>query len=146
MACAEFEERLLEYAGLAGNARAGVDAHAAHCSACRELLDALHTLDSQLIVEFGGLEVSPSFGPAVRRRIQSAAPMAKPSLVPELLDFVGWGTIAALAGLLAWWLIPLVPVSERDLAFSPNVSLAAAGVFLGASFLVGIRCLADLKH
>jgi len=143
MACAEFEQLLLEYPELENGARARVDAHVAQCSGCREFLDALLVVDSQLTAEFAGQEVSASFAPAVHQRVQSAAPLARPSLVPELLDFAGWGAIAALAGLLAWWLVPLVPVPHWELSL--DASFAAAGAFLLAALLVGIRSFADLK-
>ncbi len=120
MACAEFEERLLEYADLANGERARVDAHVAHCFSCR--------------------------GSAVRRRVRYEGSPARPSLIPELLDFVGWGAIVALLGLIAWWTAPLVHVSNTKLAVSFNAPYAAAGVFLLAAILIGIRSFADLKH
>lgn len=146
MACAEFEERLLEYAELANGEKARVDAHAADCPSCHEFLEALRTVDSQLTAQLAGLELTPAFAPAVRRRVRYEGAVARPSLVPELLDFVGWGAIVALIGLLAWWLAPLVHVSNTKLALSFNASYAAAAVFLLAAVLVGIRSFADLKH
>jgi hypothetical protein len=68
----------------------------------------------------------------------------RPSLVPELLDFVGWGAVVALLALLAWWLAPLSPVSNIKVSF--NAMYAAAGAFLLAAFLFGIRSFGDLKH
>jgi len=144
MACAEFEERLLEYAELANGERARVDAHAALCASCREFLEALRTVDSQLTAQLASLEVTPAFAPAVRRRVRRESAVARPSLVPELLDFVGWGAIVALLVLLAWWLAPLSPVSNIKISF--NAMYAAAGAFLLAAFLFGIRSFADLKH
>jgi|SRR5579864_1048674 anti-sigma factor RsiW len=144
MACAEFEERLLEYAELANGERARVDAHAAQCASCREFLEALRTVDSQLTAQLASLEVTPAFAPAVRRRVRRESAVARPSLVPELLDFVGWGAIVALLVLLAWWLAPLSPVSNIKISF--NAMYAAAGAFLLAAFLFGIRSFADLKH
>ena len=146
MACAEFEERLLEYAELVNGERARVDAHTAHCSTCREFLEALRTVDSQLTAQLAGLEVTSAFAPAVRRRVRYEGSAARPSVVPELLDFVGWGAIVALLGLVAWWLLPLMHISNTELAGSFNASYAAAGVFLLAALLIGIRSFADLKH
>jgi anti-sigma factor RsiW len=144
MACAEFEERLLEYAELANGERARVDAHAAQCASCREFLEALRTVDFQLTAQLAGLEVTPAFAPAVRSRVRRESAAARPSLVPELLDFVGWGAIVALVVLLAWWLAPLSPISYIEVSF--NATYAAAGAFLLAAFLFGIRSFADLKH
>jgi anti-sigma factor RsiW len=146
MACAEFEERLLEYTELANGERARVDAHAAQCSSCRELLEALRTVDSHLTARLSGIEVTPGFAPAVRRRVRYESSVPRPSLVPELLDFAGWGAIVTLLGLLAWWLAPLVHVSNAKLGVSMNASYAAAGIFLVTALLIGIRSFADLKH
>jgi hypothetical protein len=140
--CAEFEERLLEYAELANGERASVDAHAAQCASCREFLEALRTVDSQLTAQLTGLEVTPAFAPAVRRRVRLEGSAAPPSLVPELLDFVGWGAILALVGLLVWWLVPFSALSIA----SPNAMYVATGAFLLVAFLFGIRSFADLKH
>jgi anti-sigma factor RsiW len=146
MACAEFEERLLEYAELANGERACVDAHTARCSSCLEFLEALRTVDFQLAAQLAGLEVTPAFAPAVRRRVRHEGAAARPSLVPELLDFVGWGAIVTLVGLVAWWLMPLVHVSSTRLPISFDASYVAGGAFLAAAFLFGIRSFADLKH
>jgi hypothetical protein len=76
--------------------------------------------------------------------MQPATPPARPSLVPDLLDFAGWGATAALAGLLAWWLISLVPVPHEELSL--DAPFAAAGAFLLTAFLVGVRSFTDLEH
>jgi anti-sigma factor RsiW len=145
MACAEFEERLLEYAELANGERARVDAHTAQCSSCREFLEALRTVDSQLTAQLAGLEITPAFAPAVQRRVRYEN-AARPSLIPELLDFVGWGAIVALLVLLGWWLTPLVHVPSIKMTVSLNASYVVSGAFLLAAFLFGIRSFADLKH
>src|SRR5712692_5669036 len=98
MACPEFEDRLIEYADIEGEARACVDSHLAECPGCREFLEALRVVDNELTARFGGREVSAAFAPAVRRRVEREA-AARLSFVPELLDFVGWGAIVALLGL-----------------------------------------------
>jgi hypothetical protein len=121
-----------------------VDAHAAQCASCREFLEALRTVDSQLTAQLAGLEVTPAFAPAVRQRVRRESADTRPSLVPELLDFVGWGAVVALLALLAWWLAPLSPVSNIKVSF--NAMYAAAGAFLLAAFLFGIRSFGDLKH
>jgi hypothetical protein len=146
MACAEFEDRLVEYAELEGAARACVDMHIAECADCRVFLEALGVVDTALTVQFAGLEVSAAFAPAVRRRIHRQAAMPHPSFIPELLDFVGWGAIVALIGLLAWWVSPLIPVSNGGPAFSLNAAWAACSVFLLIAFFIALRCFAALKH
>jgi predicted anti-sigma-YlaC factor YlaD len=147
MACPEFEDRLIEYAELEGEARACVDTHLAECAGCRQFLEALRVVDRELTAQFTGREVSAAFLPAVRRRVQDEGLARRPSMIPELLDFVGWGAIVALIGLLAWWTIPFIPVSySKDAAISLNAALAAGGAFLLIALFIGLRSFADLKH
>jgi anti-sigma factor RsiW len=143
MACAEFQDLLVDYGELMGDARGHVDSHLAQCAACREFLEALHTVDVALAARFGGREVSAAFAPAVRRRVSREAALQRPSFIPELLDFVGWTAIVTLIALLAWWVSPLIPVSN---VVTLNAGLAAGGAFLVAAFVIGLRSLADLKH
>jgi hypothetical protein len=49
-----------------------------------------------------------------------------------------------LAGLLAQWLISLVPVPHEELSL--DAPFAAAGAFLLTAFLVGVRSFTDLEH
>jgi hypothetical protein len=150
MPCAEFAELydlLIEYAELAGEARARVDAHVAQCTGCGEFLEALSAVDEGLGAEIGGRrEVSVEFAAAVRTRVRREASVGRPSLIPELLDFTGWAAIVALIGLLAWWVSPLVPVSIAKAALTLNAALAAGFAFLLAAFWIGIRSFAYLKR
>ncbi len=143
MGCAEFQELLLEYGELSGDGRAPVDAHVGQCAGCREFLQALDAVDAQLGAQFGGRETSAGFAPAVRRRVNREAAVRRPSLVPEVLDFVGWIAIVALIGVLAWWVSPLIPVSST---LALNAALDAGGAFVMVAFVIGLRSLADLKH
>jgi anti-sigma factor RsiW len=147
MACPEFEYRLIEYADIEGEARACVDAHLAECPGCRELLDALHVVDSELTARFAGREVSAAFAPAVRQRVERDTSARRLSFVPEVLDFVGWGAIVALLGLMAWWVLPHIPAFNANQAtLSLNAALAAGGAFLLVALFIGLRSLADLKN
>ena len=50
------------------------------------------------------------------------------SFVPEILDFVGWGAIVALLGMMAWWVVPFIPAfNANQTALSLNTALAAKG-------------------
>jgi hypothetical protein len=92
MPCPEFEDRLMDYAELAGDARSRVDAHVSACADCREFLEALSTVDAGLTAQLrGSPPVSAAFASAVRQRVRLETRLARPSLVPELLDLVGWG-------------------------------------------------------
>jgi hypothetical protein len=147
MACAEFEDRLIEYTGIEGEARACVDVHLAECAGCRQFLEALHVVDTELTARFSGCEVSTAFAAAVRQRVEREASARRLSFVPEILDFVGWGAIVALLGLMAWWVVPFMPAfNSNQTTLSLNAALAAGGAFLLVALLIGLRSLADLKH
>jgi len=147
MACPEFEDRLIEYADIEGDARACVDTHLAECASCREFLEALRVVDTELTARFAGREVSAAFVPAERRRVEREASARRLSFVPEILDFVGWGAIVALLGLMAWWVLPFMPAANpSQAALSMNAALAAGGAFLLVAVFIGLRSLADLKR
>ena len=146
MACPEFEDRLIEYADIEGEAQACVDSHLAECPGCREFLEALRVVDTELTARFSGREVSAAFAPAVRRRVEREAAARRLSFVPELLDFVGWGAIVALLGLMAWWILPFLPPVNPNQAALGLTALAAGGAFLLVAVFIGLRSLADLKR
>ncbi len=147
MACPEFEDRLIEYADIEGEARACVDAHLADCAGCRQFLEALRVVDTELTARFARREVSTTFAATVRHRVERGAAERPLSFVPEILDFVGWGAIVALFGLMAWWAVPFIPAfNSNQTALSLNTALAAGGVFLLAALFIGLRSLADSKH
>jgi hypothetical protein len=98
MACPDFETLVRE--GPAG--------HAAHCEECAALLDALADVDAGLESAFAGTAAPPSLAPSVRLRIAGEQSRRKPSLVPEILDFVGWAALLALVAVLAQRFLPLV--------------------------------------
>jgi anti-sigma factor RsiW len=148
MPCAEFEGLLAEYAELSGDARLRVHAHMEGCADCREFLEALHRVDAALAAQFSGRGVSAEFERAVRRRVRGEPVARRPSFVPEILDFIGWGAIMALIGLALYWARPLLPIpseSERA-AFSLIAAWTAGATFLLIGFFIGLRSLVDLKH
>ena len=88
MACAEFEDRLLQFAELDAADRQIVDAHIAGCSGCRAFRTALDHVDRALEQTFTGMAVNSEFDRAVIAASRRIAPVRKPSLVPLVLDFV----------------------------------------------------------
>ncbi len=96
MPCAEFEDRLLDYASLREEQRLPVEAHLRGCEDCCTFLEALSSVDAALARGLGGLEVSPGFRRAALDRAWSEVPLRKPSFVPEILDFVGWAAVVAI--------------------------------------------------
>jgi hypothetical protein len=98
MACPDFETLVRE--GPAG--------HAAQCPDCATLLDALADVDAGLQGAFAGTAAPPSLAASVRLRIAREEAGRHPSLVPEILDFVGWAAVLGLVVVLAHRLLPLV--------------------------------------
>jgi hypothetical protein len=90
MACPEFEDLL----------RDGAGGHAAHCERCRALLDAFAHVDSTFEAAFGNISAPRTLAASVRARIAHEVPLRPPSLIPEILDFIGWAAVLALAVLL----------------------------------------------
>ena len=82
--------------------------HAAHCEDCRALLDAMADVDATLEAAFAGISAPPSLAAAVRARVARDFPMRRPSLVPELLDFIGWAAVLTLAAVLIPRFLPLI--------------------------------------
>jgi anti-sigma factor RsiW len=133
MPCASFEDRLLDYAELSTAEREPVDAHLAGCADCREYLDAVAQLDIRLACLYGGARVSPAFQEALVSRVKSEVPLAEPSWLPEILDFIGWAGILAAVVCLA----SLLP------GFTALAALTAA-IAIGAAVWAGVRSYADL--
>ncbi|MEK7407744.1 MAG: zf-HC2 domain-containing protein [Acidobacteriota bacterium] len=127
MPCAEYENRLLDQAGLNAEERDAVDAHLDRCAGCRAFLEALERVDAALAAELGHKQVTPAFRRAVLARI------SRPSFLPEVLDFVGWAGVFAMIGGVA-------------LAINGYALWAAAAAFLTAGLWAGLRSYAELRR
>jgi predicted anti-sigma-YlaC factor YlaD len=100
MPCAEWEKLLLEYPELGPEARLPVEAHARVCPECRAFLETALELDAALRERFAGLAAPSSLAPAVLARISRQTPYRTLSPLPELLDFIGWAAVVAVAVVL----------------------------------------------
>ncbi len=98
MACPEFEELL---------SQDGRD-HAQHCEECRALLEALKDVDATFEAAFAGVAAPPGLEAAVRARAARETRLRAPSLVPEILDFIGWAAVLALAAVLFPRVLPFI--------------------------------------
>ncbi|HUK17188.1 MAG TPA: hypothetical protein VLW65_12280 [Bryobacteraceae bacterium] len=96
MACPDFETLLRE----------GPTGHAAHCDDCAVLLEAFADVDSSLAAAFHGVAAPPGMASAVQMRIAGEQARRRPSVVPEVLDFIGWAAILALFAVLAQRFLP----------------------------------------
>lgn len=91
-ACDGFEDRLLGYSELSVQELCAVDAHVAVCEDCRDFLASLEQVDRDLSALYSGIE--PRRSPLPR------AVFARPSALPEVLDFCGWAAVVAAIVLL----------------------------------------------
>jgi anti-sigma factor RsiW len=107
MPCAEWENLLLEYPELDAEARLPVDAHTRVCPKCRAFLETALELDGALRERFAGRTAPASLAPAVLARISRQTPYRPVSPLPELLDFIGWAAVVAVAVVLWNRLLPL---------------------------------------
>lgn len=90
MACPEFEDLVREGAG----------GHAAHCDSCRALLEALADVDSAFEAAFADVSAPQGLAAAVRARVAGKIRIRPPSILPEVLDFIGWAAVLALAAVM----------------------------------------------
>jgi hypothetical protein len=105
MACPEFEDLVREGAG----------GHAARCEECRALLDALADVDAALEAAFAGVSAPPGMAAIVRARAFRELPLREPSALPEILDFIGWAAVLALAVVLLPRFLPLIDAALAGL-------------------------------
>jgi hypothetical protein len=144
-ACEGFEERLLDYSELASDAREAVDVHLQACTNCREFLNVLSQLDTALARAYEQVSAPDAIQSNVLTRIETERALRPMSVVPELLDFIGWASVAVIVCALAW---PIARASFIETSSPPvlaAVALCALVVLVGATW-VGVRVYSDLKH
>ena len=105
MACPEFEDLV----------RGGAGGHAARCEDCRALLEALADVDATFEAAFAGVSAPPGLAAVVRARVARELPLRRPSPLPEILDFIGWAAVLALAVVLLPRFLPLIDVALAGL-------------------------------
>jgi anti-sigma factor RsiW len=146
MPCPSFEDLLLDYSELPPAARQTVNAHAAQCAACREYLETLAQLDEGLAGLYAEARTSPLFQERVISAVGAQPRLAKPTFVPEILDFVGGiGMLAAIIS-VAHLLMPLPAMPRLPLEFSTLAALGAGVIALLAIIWIGMLSHDDLKN
>src|ERR1700730_7577189 len=118
MVCTSFEDLLLDYQNLPLSERGEVDVHLSGCADCREYLTILAQLDAELTRNYSGLKAPSNLQTQIRLRISAERRLTNPSFLPEVLDFIGWSGVVAIAGTLVWKLAPVAAVS-----WSPELPL-----------------------
>ena len=137
MLCESWQDAILRCQDLAATERAALDAHLVHGPECREYHAQAVRLDAELTGAFNGVYLSSGAVAEVNRRAPSAAPALGPSLLPEVLDFVGGASAAAALGAAALWFYPVLP-SAVAVAVPPTFVVLAAAFIARSAF-------ADLK-
>jgi hypothetical protein len=145
MACAEFEELLIDYQDLPFPQRAKVDAHLAGCADCREYKSILQQLDGELSAQYSGVTPLSELQARIHSRIAAETRLARLSFLPEILDFIGGAAIVAIVFSLAWMFVPREATALADALPLAGGSLALAGAALAAATWAGVRAYADLK-
>jgi len=140
MACAEFEELLIDYQDLPFPERTKVDAHLAGCTGCREYLSILRQLDDDFTAQYSGMTANRGLQLRIRSRIAAETRLARLSYLPEILDFIGAAGIVAIVSSLVWMLVP-----REALALPDDLLLAGASLALAGATWAGVRAYADLK-
>ena len=102
MTCRECEERLAEWDALDGEDRACAAAHLDRCPDCRLRAEDIEALDDALAVHFSGIALPAGFAARVRAQTRRIPLMRPPSAMPEVLDFIGWAAVLAVAAVL-WY-------------------------------------------
>jgi anti-sigma factor RsiW len=120
-ACGEFENLLTVYEKIDQSERARVDTHVAQCAHCSALAQALSDVETALSAEYGDVCAPSSLLSRLDLR-PAGDPHPKPSLLPEILDIVGWSAVACAAGVPVWFVAP--PVGS----FTGPMLYATAGV------------------
>lgn len=138
MLCTEFQERLLEYDGLAAGERVTVDEHLAGCADCTAFYAVIHEIDTALTAAFADRRVSSIFTSRVSQELRVHR-VPRPSMVPEILDATGW---AGIVGIMLWLATFFVP----GLEFSIPLAIMIGTILLIAGFWVAFRCYADLRR
>lgn len=106
--CPQFEDLLSEE-------NAG---HTTKCPKCRDLLDALAHVDAAFDAAFGGVCTSPELQAALNARIARTTREDRVTMIPEILDLIGWAAALATAA---------VAISY----FTSTITSLTAGMCLG---------------
>jgi len=146
MTCPEFEELLLDYDKQKAQQRSTVDAHVSACESCRTLQSALAEVDTRLEREYPAIQASPVFDNRVHARIRTLdAAVRKPSLLPELLDFVGYLSVTAALLVTLVLLFPNVTSFLTRLTLNSPATIGAEIVVVMMAIGFGIKVYSDIR-
>ncbi len=136
--CADLERLLFNHRDLSEAERARIDAHVASCADCRETLSTLSHLEDELSKACSAIDAPSDFRNSLRAHIALERTVRRPSAIPEVLDFLGWSAIVAVAVMVA---------DQANVLASEGGALlvCVSGGFLWA-VRFGLRVRAELKY
>lgn len=140
MPCNEWEDLLLGYRDLGEDERRSVDVHLGGCAECRTFLESFEAIDSRLTEMYAGMLAPPGLRETVLDRARREPALQKLSRLPEILDFAGWGALAAFA---------LVVVAEfgDDWQLAPVILWATGSAgFVAVALWAGLRSWSELDR
>jgi hypothetical protein len=146
MPCAPFEDLLVDYAELGVRDRQTIDAHLAHCMACREFLETLAVLDAGLVDLYTGAQTSPAFQERVLARANGEGPPARPTFLPEILDLIGWVGILVALVCVAPLLLSVSGMSRLTPEFSTIAAVVASLLAILAAIWIGLLSYNELRN
>jgi anti-sigma factor RsiW len=146
MICTDFKEQLLDYNSRTADERGILDQHLAGCESCRDYRTALSAVDVWLNHEFPSIQVSPVFASRVRSRIRILDSAArKPFLLPAILDFVGYFSLAVALAVTMNLLFPKLPSEMMKLAMGSDAVLYAECLMFVTAVGFAIKVYADIR-
>jgi len=96
-------------------------------------------VDTILTASFSHREVSPDVRNAVFEKMRNQAPLRRPSVIPEMLDVVGWAAMVAIVLGLAMFFVP-------GLDFSIQLAGTVGMLLVTASLWIAYRCYTALQR
>jgi anti-sigma factor RsiW len=130
MACAEYEELILDYfdGALSLEQHQSVEAHLAGCSGCREFWEAQQDLDAALAARFSPVALSAGFEQQVLERLDPEWESRRFWRLSQVLDLAGYLALTAAGGYVVFYLASLPAVEAAFPQFATYASWAAGAL------------------
>ncbi len=144
--CEPWEELLLQFQDLEPGLRQRVELHLAACAGCREFLETLETMDTELTAALSDVETAPGFDTRVQARAGSIAPSPRPELM-EALDGIGWLSIAGILAILAAHWVPEWAARQLSTTWlNPSLLPPMGAVLIAGAVIYGWHTWRELAH
>ena len=130
MACAEYEELILDYfdGTLSREHREAVEAHLAGCPGCREFWEAQQDLDAALVARLSRAALSAGFEQQLLERLDPQGERRRSWYLLQVLDLAGYLALAAAGGYVVFHLASQPAVEAAFPQFATYASWAAGAL------------------